>query len=429
MPRLMYILFFVFSTLVLLNCSEKPKQPESVTASSSPLQLGHVDSLHSSILNESRQIYVHIPESFATSEIEELSYPVVYLLDGSIQFHTVSTMMRYMSSSMNSKFPETVVIGITNTNRSRDLTPTQGESILPDGRRFPIPSGGGADFLDFVEKELIPYVEKKYPTTDNRTIVGHSLGGLSVLQALTTRPNLFDNYLVIDGSLWWNDQDYISEVYSMLSKGTYENKWLYVAIANNLLGKQTLEEALVDSSQASLPMRANFEFAQSLENLDNGLNIDWKYYESEGHGSVPFIAQYEAMQFFYKWYEFPIEQLLEPGYDTTPGRFIDKINGHFELVSEKMGYEVLPKGDLVNTFGLTAYTYLMDFELAHALFDLNIQNYPDAPKVYEAKADCYSAEQKNEEAIKFYKKAISFKENATIKLKLDALQQRKDKEN
>ena len=76
--------------------------------------------------------------------------------------------------------PEVIVVGVTNTDRTRDLSPSRDPNF---------PTSGGADrFLDFFEKELVPFVESGYRTAPFRIFAGHSAGGLFALHAMRARP-------------------------------------------------------------------------------------------------------------------------------------------------------------------------------------------------------------------------------------------------
>jgi predicted alpha/beta superfamily hydrolase len=96
-------------------------------------------------------------------------------------------------------------------NRTRDYTPT--EFIPPDDNHFlasnpaSYEGSGGADaFLDVMENEIIPFVERRYDVDrDERVLIGNSLSGLAAVHSLLTRPGLFERYLVISPSIWWDD--------------------------------------------------------------------------------------------------------------------------------------------------------------------------------------------------------------------------------
>ena len=110
-----------------------------------------------------------------------------------------------MSAGVNGnlQIPELIVVGVPNTDRTRDLTPTRNAS-RPTGGSDPSlrGSGGGDAFLAFLRDELIPTVDAAYRTTDYRILVGHSFGGLMSLHAFLSEPALFQAHLAIDPSVF-----------------------------------------------------------------------------------------------------------------------------------------------------------------------------------------------------------------------------------
>ena len=97
---------------------------------------------------------------------------------------------------------EMIVVGITNTDRTRDLTPTKATG--PNAAQFPT-AGGADNFLKFIETEVIPEIEKRYRVQPYRVLAGHSFGGLFAVHALITRPELFNSYVAVSPSLQWSD--------------------------------------------------------------------------------------------------------------------------------------------------------------------------------------------------------------------------------
>ena len=65
--------------------------------------------------------------------------------------------------------------------------------------------GGSQAYRTFIRTELMPEVARRYRTTSESAIVGESLAGLFVVETLALEPDLFDTYIAIDRSLWWND--------------------------------------------------------------------------------------------------------------------------------------------------------------------------------------------------------------------------------
>ena len=160
--------------------------------------IGTVDTIESTILNEQRRLLIHVPEGSDENVFTKKTYPVLYLLDGGGHFNSTVGMLHQLSKiNGNTICPEMIVVGILNTNRTRDLTPyktTPAETpMLPP--QMAAQTGGGDNFMAFVEKELIPHIEAKYPTEPYKVFVGHSFGGLTVLNTFLKKPTLsFTNY-------------------------------------------------------------------------------------------------------------------------------------------------------------------------------------------------------------------------------------------
>ena len=96
-----------------------------------------------------------------------------------------------------------VLVGIENTERRRDLSgPTQNEEDKKVAPRV----GGSATFRKFLRTELMPDVKARYRTSDETAIVGESLAGYFVIETFVLEPDLFDTYIAIDPSMWWNDE-------------------------------------------------------------------------------------------------------------------------------------------------------------------------------------------------------------------------------
>lgn len=148
------------------------------------------------------------------------------LLDGAAFFKTTAGIVHFMSSDRNRNYfmPETIIIAIKNVDRERDFRVTKIKT-----RRVNT-MGGGKNFLNFIEKELISYVDKNYRTEPYRTLVGHSLGGLLTLNSYLDKSSLFDAYLSIDPSVWWDEKTMRSKIDGV--KPISFKKKIYIATAN-----------------------------------------------------------------------------------------------------------------------------------------------------------------------------------------------------
>jgi predicted alpha/beta superfamily hydrolase len=401
--------------LMAIGCDQSNKS-DSEISNDNQITIGHIDSLKSDILGEMRKIWVHLPKKYQ----EGKKYPVLYLLDGDGHFHAVTGLIKQLSTNGTLVLPEMIVIAIPNTNRSRDLIPTHADVDYRTGNKLQYDSGGGSTFLDFIEDELIPYVDRTYPTTSYRTYVGHSFGGLSVIHALTTRSHLFNNYLAIDPSFWWDNMAYLETVDSLLSVHDYTNKGLFVGTANTMIGGQNYSTVEEDTLGTSAHIRSILKFAKSLEKKDNGLNFEWKYYPEESHFSVPLITEYDGLRFLFDWYEFKgMFELNRPGLYSTD-EALEVVKSHYENVSQKMGYEIKPAEWLINRLG-NYYMRDNNLDLAAALFDLNIANFPNSDNVYDSRGDCYLAAGDSLKALEFFRKALETGDNDYSQEKIDRI--------
>src|ERR1041384_2931446 len=148
--------------------------------------------LKSDVLGEERTVLIRTPVGYETNK---LSYPVLYMTDGDAHMDHTSSTIAFLTR--NGRIPDLIVVGVTNTDRTRDLTP-----VKSTDKRFP--GGGGADnFLKFFETELIPHIEKEYRVQPYRILAGHSLGGLFVIHAMMTKPGLFNSSIAVSPSRHW----------------------------------------------------------------------------------------------------------------------------------------------------------------------------------------------------------------------------------
>ena len=121
--------------------------------------------LKSTVLGEDRIVLVRTPPGYETNK---LSYPVLYMTDGDAHMsHTASTI-EFLTR--NGRTPELIVVGVTNTDRTRDLTPAKSTNKNAAGvLQFPT-AGGANNFLKFFEAELIPHIEKQYRVAPYRIL-------------------------------------------------------------------------------------------------------------------------------------------------------------------------------------------------------------------------------------------------------------------
>lgn len=384
---------------------------QTVGLNDGQIQIGSVDSIYSDILGEQRPFWVSVPRS---AENSKRTYPVVYVLDGTAHFYSTVGMIHQLSvANGNTILPEMIVVGIPNVNRVRDLTPSQ-VPYMPS-------SGGAENFTNFIEKELIPFIESKYPVTPYRTLVGHSWGGLFVLNTLVYHTGIFDNYVAIDPSIRWDNLNFFNSATQKLQKGSFDKKSLHLSVANRLPKGLDLNTVMEDTLKSSEHMRTTLQFVKVCENT-SGLEFDWKFYENDNHNGVPFIAMYGAFRYLFEWYNFDEEVLFREGQNMTVDELMDMVINHFKNISDQFGYSFLPPEALINRYG-DIVMYERWYEKARALYQLNIDNYPQSFRAYDAMGDLHRAQGDNNNAISFYRKSLEMEENVRVRRKLNNLSQ------
>ncbi|NKB34386.1 MAG: alpha/beta hydrolase [Pseudomonadales bacterium] len=400
MKQLVLILFvFLFSCQPSTNVGTGSSlQDTEAEESTNEIVIGTIDTIESGILGENRDLWIYLPRSAQNGTKPQL-FPVVYLLDGNGHFHSVSGMIRQLSAVNGNRIvPEMIVVGIPNTDRMRDLSPTHTTGT----------TGVGTAFLDFISNEVIPHVEENYPASQYRTFVGHSLGGLMAIEALITRPEEFANYVAIDPSLWWDDQSILLRAEAALNELDFTDKSLYVSIANTLPSDMSVEEIDGDTQELTEHIRSIFQFARSAEsNTSNGLNFDWRYYDDDSHGSVPLISEYDAFRFLFPWYDPGMEVIEMIGSDSaeTPEAAVSATVSHFENVSAQYGYNYLPPLNWVNRLG-TGFLAVEKPASALAMFQLNLSNFPDSPLTHESLGVYFVAQEDQASARLHFQHAI-----------------------
>jgi uncharacterized protein len=392
----------------------------SKSQSDTKIILGNIDSIDSKILEEKRKIWVYVPNSAQSGGLfAQVKYPVVYLLDGDAHFLSVVGMIQQLSSvNGNTICPEMIVVGIPNTDRTRDLTPTHVDTDPMGDSNAVRTSGGGERFAAFFEKELIPYIEAAYPTLPYRMLIGHSFGGLTVMNILVNHKELFNAYVAIDPSMFWDNRKLLRKASPALEQQDYKGKALFLGIANTMRPNMDTIKVKRDTSFETDHIRSILAMNNILKkNKRNGLAYDYKYYNGDTHGSVPLIATYDALHSIFRFYDF---RLMMEDYMNFSRSTINKVEEHYKEVSRQFGFAFAVPETMVNQLGYVAMSQ-KKMEEAEYLFKSNVKNYPTSQNVYDSIGDFYVAKGEKEKAIESYKKALGIKEWADTRNKLNAL--------
>jgi predicted alpha/beta superfamily hydrolase len=217
----------------------------TANAQTTPFSIGEVQQIRSTELNETRTLNIYLPEGYVKDS--QQTYPVIYLLDGAANedFLHITGLVQFLT--MIKQMPPSIVVGIANVDRKRDFTfPSTVEADIKD---FPT-TGHSAPFIRFIEKELQPYVKQHFKTNDVRTIIGQSLGGLLASEILITHPQLFNRYVIISPSLWWNNESLLAKIKQPFSSKQLDAQ-IFIAVGTE--GKKMEDDAklLAEKLQAA----------------------------------------------------------------------------------------------------------------------------------------------------------------------------------
>jgi hypothetical protein len=384
-----------YLALILVATSSGSSVYAQGARSTSDITIGHVDSIWSPTLKEQRRIWIYTPPSYRDTTAAPQRYPVLYLLDGDAHFHSVTGLLQILGTGVNGTYvvPEMIVVGIPNTDRTRDLTPTHTDRG-PDGKPAPAfgTSGGGANFLRFMKSELIPHIDSAYRTAPYRMLVGHSLGGLMAIDALYTMPETFNSYVAIDPSLWWDNRVLLRQAKDYFTKAKLAGRSLFMGQANTLAADDTTDNAHYISIQ---------RFNRLLERYrPDGFRYAYKYYPDDSHGSVPLIAEYDALRFLFADYNLDLIRAIDdPRY----------VADHYRQVSSSLGYAVEPTDRILTQLGQIALS--RDTANAVALFDMNVRMHPTSIRSFDALGDIWLAKGDRAKAASNYEKALALRPN------------------
>ena len=266
----------IIVALIFTNLSTAQKISEA--SPSEVLSIGEKLSLYSQVLQEDRTLNIYLPQSYATDSLKK--YPIIYLLDGSMDedFIHISGLVQFGSFSWINMLPESIVVGIANVDRKRDFTyPTNNERDLKD---FPT-TGHSSEFIQFLGEELQPFIEKKYRHTNDKTIIGQSLGGLLATEILFMQPSLFNNYIIVSPSLWWDDESLLQLENPVLDQVNA----IYIGV-----GK---EGPIMERVAKELELKLKSA-------ISTNTKLNFKFFPDQDHGDALHLAVYDAFGEIFK---------------------------------------------------------------------------------------------------------------------------------
>jgi predicted alpha/beta superfamily hydrolase len=257
---------------------------------SQSIVLGQRLSIHSEILKQDRPYLVYLPPSY-DAEAGAKRFPVMYLLDGGAHFNAATGVVHHLSSPNSGvgRIPEMIIVALPNAGRTHNMTPTH-----VDHGPYSENSGGAADFLRFLREELLPAIAARFRTSDERILVGHSLAGLFALNVFLEEPAVFDHYIAIDPSLWWDSQLLVHRFASLSTRTFSRPITVFIAQANSPARDYDDREI---QKQHESGIR-NFNKLLS-KRQNSSLRAGYEFLRDETHMSAPLMGMYRGLLFTY----------------------------------------------------------------------------------------------------------------------------------
>ena len=284
MKKIFILFIFIFFTTIVFAQKNKAKQIDT----SKPFVLGVIDEIQSKELNEKRILNIYHPEGYKKEDA--IKYPVIYLLDGSANedFIHVVGLVQFNSFEWINQIPKSIVVGIATVDRKRDFTfPT---TIQDDKNKYPT-TGHSDAFIAFIEKELQPFIEAKYNTNSNKTIIGESLGGLLATEILLKKPTLFNKYIIISPSLWWNNGSLLNSNSQILEATFNQKTAVYIGVGKEGLTPTTIPRVM--------EVDANLLAEKINKTKNNMLKVYFDYLPDETHATIMHQAVFNAFRHIY----------------------------------------------------------------------------------------------------------------------------------
>ncbi|HEY4540088.1 MAG TPA: alpha/beta hydrolase-fold protein [Faecalibacter sp.] len=334
MKKLLYLIVFLLSQL---NFAQEK------------FTIGEIQKIQSKILGTEREIWINLPASYSDTRLHPAKYPVIYVLDAEDQFTFLTGIVNKFQKGHYQEMPESIIVGITNKNgdRTKDFT-----------------HHNDKHFLQFIQMELFPFIEKHYRVQDYRLLLGHSLGGYFALKTLYHQPETFNGYVAHDPSIWFNDFE-LKNLYQNVKSNDFKNRFLMIT--------------QVGESQNFGHLQEHYGGIKAVHFLINdsnhpSLNYTYRQYADEEHGSVPMIGNIDFMRWMFDGYRINIKDV-----PNQP----NLIENTYKAFSAKRFYNFQPQETYIHLVA----TYLLKqkkFDLAKKYFEYNVKHFPQSKQAKEA---------------------------------------------
>ena len=259
-------------------------EPSAAADGGAPLVMGHTYTLTSKVLGTDRRLTVRVPYGYDMEQTKDKSYPAVYVIDGGPEQDFPHIAGIAQSREVNGTFSSFILVGIETVNRRHQITPPATDVEIYEAELGAKP-GGSAQFREFISKDVMPWVNDRYRTNGRDAVMGESLAGLFVIETLFEDPKLFDDYIAVTPSLWWENMKYGKEAAQYLKRLPAGKRRLYITSANEGYRHQEGIDKLIGALKTYAPQ-----------------DLKWLYFargDRETHASIYHVAALDAFRTFF----------------------------------------------------------------------------------------------------------------------------------
>jgi len=312
----------------------------------------------SKILQEKRLISIKTPIDYTHSSQK---YSVLYVLDGEWIFQYAQGVVDFLSNDL-SPLPPIIVVGIHNTDRYRDLDVTYNRQ------------NSYFKFVEFLEKELLPYINQNYRTNGFNMIYGWSSGSGMVSALMNQKLDLFDAYLEGGSGIGPKTKTYLEKHIPRLK---FTNKYLYV------------------STEGNSPRVKGLKTYQELMQRLNPQGLRWKMEVLKGSNHVGALAQglHNGLRFVFQDFLIPESVVLKG---------LQAMKSYYQKLDQQFSYTVKMPVGVINESAFTL-SYRNQLEKAVEVLKYGMTCYPDSPTIAGVLAEIYADHKKPKLATQYYK--------------------------
>ena len=287
--RIKFMLSLLVVVAIFAACSPQKSETSMPNASAPktagegvPVIMGHTYTIFSDVLDMDRRLTVRLPYGY--DKAKDKTYPVVYVIDGGPEQDFPHIAGIAQSREVNGTFSSFILVGIETVNRRHQIVPPATDVKTYEEELGQKP-GGSAKFREFIRKDVMTWVEGRYRTNGREAVMGESLAGLFVIETLFEEPNLFDDYIAVTPSLWWEDMKYGVEANAYIKRLPPAPRRLYITSADEGYRHQEGIDKLVAALKAGAPD-----------------DLKWVYFargDFETHASIYHVAALDAFRKFF----------------------------------------------------------------------------------------------------------------------------------